>query len=109
MRVWTRMSLTKPSAAVLGRRLRRYLGALLVTGFGAACWSLVPPPKAEPTAGVVARAAAPLEHETARAAAFIPLVAKPAATTAARPRPIVARPHDKPRIARRPVTRPRPV
>jgi hypothetical protein len=33
----------KKSASVVGRRLRRYLGALLATGFGAAWWSFVPP------------------------------------------------------------------
>jgi hypothetical protein len=33
----------KSSANVVGRRLRRYLGALLAAGFGVTWWSFVPP------------------------------------------------------------------
>ena len=33
----------KTSANVVGRRLRRYLGALLAAGFGVTWWSFVPP------------------------------------------------------------------
>jgi hypothetical protein len=33
----------KTSANLVGRRLRRYLGALLAAGFGVTWWSFVPP------------------------------------------------------------------
>ena len=44
-RVPTRMSTSKKLSkpVVVGRKLRRYLGALLAIGFGATWWSFVPP------------------------------------------------------------------
>jgi len=35
--------MSKTSTAIVGRRLRRFLGALLAAGFGVTWWSLVPP------------------------------------------------------------------
>jgi hypothetical protein len=45
----------KPSTSVVvGRRLRRYLGALLAVGFGAAWWSFVPHASVEASVPVAA-------------------------------------------------------
>jgi hypothetical protein len=60
------MNLSKPTAAVVGRRLRAYLGALLALGFGAAWWSFVPPAKAA--------AAVPVPHVVAHRVKAVPAI-----------------------------------
>src|SRR5690349_11783146 len=52
--------MSKTSTAIVGRRLRRFLGALLAAGFGVTWWSLVPPAAASSGGDVATANVAPV-------------------------------------------------
>src|SRR5678815_4172973 len=86
------MKPSKPNVTVIGRRLRRYLGALLAVGFGMAWWRFVPPAEAH-AEGVVSEAPP----------ATGPKPDAPPVATAARPPIHAAAPaHVRPRFAQPP-------
>jgi hypothetical protein len=103
------MKTAKPSAPVIGRRLRRTLGALLAIGFATTWWKFVPTHES---------AAAPLEKPPATVAEStrspvivlpIPIVIPFTLPTAPMPTPPTPKPvqaRHRPRIAHTPVVTP---
>src|SRR5262245_65641720 len=73
------------TSAVVGRRLRRYLAALLAVGFGAAWWSFLPPARAEVSEPPVARKTTPAPPRVARVAVVEAPVQTPTAQRIAPP------------------------
>ena len=93
-----RASKIASTSAVVGRRLRRYLGALLALGFGVAWWSFEPPSRVEAAVPVIASTASPVRI----AGSPVHVVAVAMVTPPARPE---AR---RIKHVRRPQVRPRP-
>ena len=87
------MSTSKKSSTpvVVGRKLRRYLGALLAIGFGATWWSFVPPSTAS--------ASVPAETQHVRATPrAVPVTVVPSYVPAHRTtRLLTVTPHKRPR------------
>ncbi len=105
-RVGSRMTRSKTSAAVVGRRLRRYLGALLAVGFGVAWWGFIP--SAEVAAAPVEAIRPRKPRKIAKRIVTTTVAAlTPAEIEARHPHPVQAQPR-KPirRPVRPPVKRP---
>jgi hypothetical protein len=99
------MSTSKKPCTPVTRRLRRYLGALLALGFGAAWWSFVPPSTAAASVPVVT-------HGKVTHAKVAELPSAPLRRTkrlAALPRPIRPRVHRVVPHVTPPVIVPQPV